>query len=487
MHGKILRYSISTGSGVVTNASKKIFELRKESWHDTRFLPVVGMFVEFRCDTNGYSITDAKASYYQEFPLNGIIKENDFWKTNTDEELKQKEQDTRNQMVQKIFKETNYFALKTIETTSSIQDCLKEYFAQEFNAIKFILDENDSSGTSKINYLLTKRFLLKAMDYLVFTDRNITMDTFANDLQRLNQLEYSYKNFTKNINLNIEKIYEDCFLESQYNYRGTIKAILGTKEKILQLNNKIKNSIYEIKQIKAKLENKKNDEKSLNIKLENIRFIIAKSEEEIKILNKTLENLTALTDGFKNQHLKIFEVVFKKFYEILVNKTKEAMDICATSLDDKIWKLGMSSTAIKNMFFKHDINDSYCTMTFLGQYLRRLDKNKLSENERVVYNYYFKYKQSHEKKFLIFTTNQKLEMSLKIQIMSISKNYSVVIVKKDGEFYSNINRQKFELGYIDPYIDIDTKQLIEEARNSKYNHDTKFSIVTKEQIAAIKD
>lgn len=428
MHGKILRYSISTGSGVVTNSSKKIFELRKESWHDSRFLPVVGMLVEFRCDSNGYSITDAKASYYQDFPPGSIIKEIDFWKSNSDEELKQKEQDIRNQIAQKIFKETNYFTLKNIELTSSVQDCLKEYFAQEFSAINFIM--NESNEKAKINYLQTKRFLLKAMDYLVFTDRNITMDAFVIDLQRLNRLEYSYKNFTKNVNINASKIYEESFLDMQYNYRGVTKAILGTKEKILQLNNKIRNGVYEIKQIRLKLENKKNDEKALNAKLENIRAIISKSEEEIKILQKTLENLTKLAENFKAQFFKLFEATFKKFYELLIDKTVEAMNVCATQLDDRIWKLGMNSKAIKNMFFKHDINDSYCTMTFLGQYLRRLDKNKLSDNEKAVYNYYYKYKQTHEKKFLIFTTNQKLEMSLKIQIMSISKDYSVVIVKK---------------------------------------------------------
>ncbi|PAF52760.1 hypothetical protein [Helicobacter sp. 13S00477-4] len=487
MHGKILRYSISTGLGVVTNASKKIFELRKESWHDTRFLPVVGMFVEFRCDNNGYSITSAKASYYQEFPPESIIKEIDFWKSNTDEELKQKEQDIRNQIAQKIFKETNYFTLKSIELNSSIQDCLKTYFVQEFNTIKFVINENNTNDPSTINYLYIKRFLIKAMDYLVFTDRNITMDNFAGDLQTLNSLEYSYKNFTKQINLNIKKIYTESFLDMQYNYKGVLRAILGTKEKILQLSNKVKNCIYETKQIKIKLENKKNDEKTLNTRLTSIRNMIAKCEEETKILNKALENLTKLAEGFKEEYFKVFENVFKKFHEILVNKTKEAMDICASNLDDKIWKLGMGSTAIKNMFFKHDINNPYCAMTFLGQYLRLLDKTKLSENERVVYNYYFNYKQTFERRFLIFTTNQKLEMSLKIQIMSISKHYTVIIIKKDSEFYTNINQQKFELGYIDPYIDADIKQLIDDARKSKYNENTKFSIVSKEQIAALKD
>ncbi|PAF48407.1 hypothetical protein BKH46_00390 [Helicobacter sp. 12S02634-8] len=487
MHGKIIRYSISIGSGVVTNASKKIFELRKESWHDTRFLPAVGMYVEFRCDSNGYSITDAKASNYQDFPPEALIKEIDFWKTDTDEELKQKEQDLQNQITQKIYKETNYATLRAIAASSSVQDCLKEYFAREFNTIKFILEDNDTQHSSKINYLSTKRFLLKAMDYLVFTDRNITMDTFASDLQKLNKLEYSYKNFTKNKNINFEKIYESCFLDLQYNYRGAIKAILSTKEKILQLNNKIKGSIYEIKQIKTKLENKKNDEKNLHTKLESIKLTIKKSEEEISALRQTLQNLTHLSEEFKREHFLTFKAVFKRFYELLINKTIEAMDICASSFDDKIWKLGMGSMAIKNMFFKHNINESYCAMTFLGQYLRRLDKNKLSENEKATYNYYYQYKQTHEKKFLIFTTNQKLEMALKIQIMSLSKNYSVMIVKKDGEFYTHINQQKFELGYIDPYVDADIKQLIEEAKSSKYNTDTRFAIVSKEQIATLKD
>lgn len=486
MHGKILRYSISTGSGVVTNASKKIFELRKESWHDTRFLPVVGMLVEFRCNTNGYSIVDAKASFYQDFPSNSIIKEVDFWKTDTDEELKQKEQDIRNQITQKIFKETNYFTLSSIELSSSVQDCLKEYFAQEFSAIKFIINGSEVNEAGKINYLHLKRFLLKAMDYLVFTDRNITMDAFVEDLQTLNRLEYSYKNFTKNININIEKIYESSFLDMQYNYRAVNRAILSAREKILQLNNKIKNSIYETKQIKTKLDAKKKDEKALNARLDTIRTHISKAEEEINILKKCLDSLTKIVENFKNEYFKIFEVVFKKFYELLANKTKEAMNISASQLDEKVWKLGMSSTAIKNMFFKHDVNESYCSMTFLGQYLKRLDKSKLSENEKIVYNYYYNYKQNHEKKFLIFTTNQKLEMFLKIQIMSISKNYSVDIVKKDGEFYSKINSERYEFGYIDPYVDADLKQLIEEARASKFNQSTKFSIVSREQ-ALMKD
>lgn len=485
MHGKILRYSISTGLGVITNHSKKIFELRKESWHDSKFLPTVGLFVEFRCDNNSFVITDAKASSYQHFPSNSLIKEIDFWKSESDEELKQKEQDIRSQIVQNIFKETNYFEMKTIQISTSIQDALKQYFAQEFSAINYIIKESSANDSPIINFLHAKRFLLKAMDYLVFADRGITMDTFAEELQKLNRLEYFYKNFTKNININTSEIYEDCFLAIQYDYRGVCKAILSTEERILQLNNKTKNSIFEIKQIKLKLENKKSDGRSLNVKLEHIRAIIAKSEEETRVLKETLSNLKHIADAFRKQYAQSFETTFKRFYELLISKTKEAMNIFATQLDDKIWKIGMNSTAIRNVFFGQNIGDSYCAMTFLGQYLKRLDKKKLINNDKIIYEYYLNFKQKNEKKFLIFTTNQKLEMALKMQIMSISKNYSVVVVRKDSEFYANISRKKFELGYVDPYVDIDLKQLLAEARKSKYNANTHFSVISKEQIALL--
>lgn len=78
MHGKITRYTATTGSGVIMNASKKIFELKKDSWHDGRNRPAVGMYVEFRTNDGGIQVTDARASKYQSFPPDALIREIDF-------------------------------------------------------------------------------------------------------------------------------------------------------------------------------------------------------------------------------------------------------------------------------------------------------------------------------------------------------------------------------------------------------------------------
>ena len=480
MHGRISRYSMATGSGVITNYSKKIFELRKEYWHDRKLLPATGMYVEFRLDENG-RIVDAHSSAYQEFSENSLIKEIDFWKTDTDEELKTKEADLRNQIAESIFQKTNYLEMKNIEVSVPIEDCLKEYFAPESQAIKFSLtDIEEISTENQLNYLVVRRFLSKAMDYLVYCDKNITPDVFALDLQKVNNLEYSYKALLQSSGLKPEAIYETVFLDKQLHYRGAIKAILGIKEKVIQLRNKVKFCMSEVKKLRTKIEAKQKDP-SLPGKLETQKNIMAKAEEEIKILASCQERLESITKLFRDGHLSSFVDAFHSAHAKLKDETHNALNLVATALDNKMWKISMASTSVHNNFFKHDVNSPYCTMTFYGQYLKRLDKNKLADNEKTGDNYYHKYKKQHEKLFLIYTTNQKLEMYLKLQIMSASKEYSVMIAKTDGEFLSHINSKSFEIGYIDPFIRGNPNQLIEDAKTSKHNKTTRFVVISQKQ------
>ena len=107
MHGKIVRYLNSNGKGVVINASKMLFDFTKEAWHDKKVMPMVGMFVEFRCN-DLHQITDCKVSRFQEFGGNTMLTEADFWHHDTDEELITLQSNARDAIVQKIYKSTDY-------------------------------------------------------------------------------------------------------------------------------------------------------------------------------------------------------------------------------------------------------------------------------------------------------------------------------------------------------------------------------------------
>lgn len=486
MHGKILRYSLATGIGVVSNHSKKIFELRKESWHDTRYLPTAGMLIEFRCNNNGF-IVNAKASVYQSFPQDSFIKESDFWKTETDEELLYKEQEMHDLLVQKIFKETNYFAIKKIPLSLSIDKSIEKYFFQELSAINFVLDEKDDSNDKPLlDYVEAKRFLNKAIDYLIFTDKNITMDSFSDQLLVINKLNYSYNYFTKNINLNPQKIFTEFFLEIQLHYRAALKAQSGLKERILELETRVKNSVTEIKGIYIKMESKK-DTKNLDSRLKILKTRVSKSDEELKILNPCLKNLEKNLENFRQAYKKEFEEKFQSYYTSIVNQTAKVLNLHATELDDNIWRLAMNSIPIRNTFFKQNIIGSYCTMTFMWLYLQKLDKNKLSPNDKKAYNLYIQYKKNYEKVFLVLTSNHKLETHLKIQLMSESKNHSVVIAKTNAEFFSQINSATFQTIYIDSTMPMPIPNLIAEVKKTKKNMQTNLILIPREKIATLKD
>lgn len=486
MHGKILRYSNQTKNGVVVNASKKIFELRNTSWHDQKMMPSAGMLVEFRLDDSGYVITDCKASRYQSFPEGALIREIDFWRTNTDDELKGKEADAKTAIAKRIFAETNYLKLASIQLSTPIQETIKEYFREEFNALQAInsmegLDTQQEQA--KINYIMLKPYLTKAIDYLVFNDRHITIDNFADDMQILKKLEYSYRHFQTNVNLTPDKIYQECFLDVQYHYKGVLRAIESFDEKKLAMQNKIRVGSMEIRSIQAKIDGKKGDIKLLEEKKARLRAFIVKAESDIKVIGATTERLKTLADQFAKENLAKFVAVFNKMYEFLINKTKESMDICATHIDNKLWHIGMASLAIKNVFFKHNINSPFCSMTFLGNHVKMLDKGKLRENEYALYQYYNKYMSKHAKHFLIFSDNPDFGLELKIKIMSASKFHNVLIFHKEIEYFSAVNRQTFELIYVDSELKFHTPaSIIKIGKESKRNKQTNFALLSLSQI-----
>lgn len=490
MHGKILRYSNQTKNGVIVNASKKIFELRGSSWHDPKMMPSTGMLVEFRLDDNGYAITDCKASKYQTFPEDGLIREIDFWRTNTDDELKSKEADARANIAKQIFTETNYLKLNVIELSKQIPDTIKDYFRDEFQSLmmmgQMIAPEEQQDSALRVNYIIVKTYLNKAVDFLVFNDRHITIDNFADDLQMLKQLEYSYKRFQTNVNLTPDKIYEECFLDVQYHYKGVLRAIDSFSEKKLALQNKIRVGSMEIRSIQNKIDGKRGDLAVLEEKKVKTRALISKAESDIKIVESTIGRLKALSNNFKKDNLAKFEVVFNKMYEMLINKTKDAMDIVATHIDNKLWKLGMGSVAIKNVFFKHDINSAFCVMTFLGNHVKMLDKSKLRDNEYAVYQYYNKYINKNAKHYLIFTDEQNFALELKIKIMSASKTNVVTIYHKEIEYFSAVNSKKFEVIYINSELKLHMpSSIIKIGKESKKNKDSNFALVSLSQIKTL--
>ena len=92
MHGKIVTFQDATGKGVVINHFKKLFSFSRATWHDPKALPTKGLLVEYRADND--QILDIHASRYQDFS-DSLVSEHEFWQTETDDELADKEEKKR--------------------------------------------------------------------------------------------------------------------------------------------------------------------------------------------------------------------------------------------------------------------------------------------------------------------------------------------------------------------------------------------------------
>lgn len=484
LHGKILRYSNQTKNGVVSDINKKIFELRANSWHDPRMMPSVGMFVEFRTpDEGGYTIVDCRASSYQSFPEGSLVREIDFWRTNTDEELKQKEADAKAAIAKEIFTKTNYAKLESIELSADAQESIREHFRDEFNAISFldkIKQENKDScdlQDKPLNYLIIKPFLQKAIDYLVYNDKHASMDSFAEELQIIKQLEYSHNAFKVNVNINIDKIYRETFLDSQHHYKGVLRAIEAFKEKKLQIDNKIRVCNMEIRSLQSKIDAKKGDVNVLQARQTEVQGMIKKTQADADTINALMDKLKAMCENFVKDNYKAFEVVFNKIYQVLITKTKEALDVVGTRLDDKAWRLAMESASIKNVFFRQNVNTPFCAMTFVKHHVDRLDKGKMGNNESVVYNYYKQYEKTY-KNYAIFTDNEHFEVELKVKILALSKNACVYVFQKEIECFSAMNRLRFEFCFIDAELRLtEPRVAAKSVLTSRLNANTKFALL----------
>ena len=92
----------------------------------------------------------------------------------------------------------------------------------------------------------------------------------------------------------------------------------------------------------------------------------------------------------------------------------------------------------------------------------------------------------NDKHFLIFTDNPDFGLELKIKIMAASKFHNVVIFQKEIEYFSAVNRQAFELIYIDSELRFQKPaSIIKIGKESKRNKETNFALLSLSEIKTL--
>lgn len=480
MHGKIVQYSHTTGVGTIINASKKLFDFKIASWHDNTKIPEINLLVEFRLEDEKHNVIDIRSSKYQEFDSESIIKERDFWKTNTDEELEKLESNVFDDLIAETYKKTDYAKLTSIPISISINKFIQYHFENETKIIKSAY-KLPIDNYEKLDYRIVNRFIKRTLDSLICVDRRITKDTFSIYLQILGKLQYFITPFYI-ANQNAKKVYEEGFLSQQLYFNAANRKLINLKDDILKLKSREKSAKSEIHSLQLKLTSAGvKNEQILKERLAKINAIHEECKEKTIILTKIKDRVEKLIEIFKESYKKDFINSFDKTKEQIFEHIKNALNITITSLDNKIWKLGMASDPVKNQFLKLQSNYSFCTLAFIQQYIKTLDSSKLNDNDRLLNIYINKYKERNCKRILIVSNRNEFEMKLKFDILTRYKDFIVTQTNKKVEYLIIIANQKFDFVVIDNDMKEDKPiDMIIQGKNTKLNKNTTFILINEE-------
>lgn len=475
MHGRIVQYSHTTGSGIIINNHKKLFDFKLINWHDKTRIPEINLLVEFKCDDDNLSVISVKSSHYQEFGKDSIIKEADFWRTLSDDELEKLEFGVFEDLITKVCKETNYEILSDIKPSISIENFIEYHFEAENHIIQIAL-KLPTNGYELLDYRILTRFLMRTLDSLIYTEKRITKDTFSAYLEIYSKLQYFVTPFYKN-SQNATKIYE-IFLSQQLYFTAAKRKLINVKDDLLRVENKLHTTKSQVFSNEQKLSGSNNKHQNeVRERLEKLKAQLKELNESKIHLTKLKEKLEGMIKAFKERYeanfAKQFDIVREKIFE----QIKLALNTTITSLDNKMWDLGMKSDPIKNHYFKLDTNYSFCILAFVLQYIKMLDTTKLSDNDKILHSYIARYRERNTKNILIVSSDNKLKNKMKIKLFSAYKDFLITTTEKKMEYEIIIANQRFDFVIIDNELeDCNAIEMVIFGKSKKHNKNAKFII-----------
>ncbi|MBZ7955188.1 hypothetical protein [Campylobacter molothri] len=486
MHGKIAIYMDSTGRGTVTNSANTFFDFNRQIWNDKKSMPTVGMFVEFRTlstenkNADGTSasvnktITSIRPSKFQEFKEGDFITENDFWKTNDDDELEDLQNSRRSAYITELYRTIDFDSIEKIPLSFTIPQAIQKYFAHEILSVETLQSnlEDEKDIPCILDYVIIKRFLFKAYDTLIFMDNSIDQTQFNALKSIMMHLENSYKQMAADRKPNITKIFNETFLSLQCHYQALMATIDTKKNRLASIEAQMKTLQSEIA-LKLKAANPDQEKiKARQERLENL-------QKEVESYKTSLKRLQAIQEDFYKKNYNIFENAFKLSREKLFKKIVTGLNLCATIMDIKIWHLSIKSSGVKNSYFSMtNIENSFCSLSFAEHYLSRLNKSTLNPFDQKLLIYIQKITKEQRRKFLVVTSDLDLLCKLKIENFAQNPYYIVKYAPKKVNYQSLMRDNTFDIVYIDEkHVWESVADIILQGKHFDKTGKTKFKLI----------
>ncbi|MFA7354931.1 MAG: hypothetical protein WCZ70_09970 [Sulfurimonadaceae bacterium] len=273
--------------------------------------------------------------------------------------------------------------------TYSVSEALQNYF----NSVDFLMSKQPKSADARaqLDYFLSRRFLITAYNNLKNLDPALhDHKDIKEKLNVLQDLHNAYNTISDKTSVP-EVAFEMIFLRAQPEYIQYIKDKEDWISRISALTTITESLFYEIEKKEGELKKLAKNDKN-RIMLENaIKPLrgdyVDGIHERAQLVEKLakMDDLKAIYtekyfDSFAEELSKLSKEYKKVLVKILNNKASE--------LDHEIWKHANKSKLIREHFNEAGIEGDYTTRTYLGYYLKTLDKKQLGDEQAELFKFY---------------------------------------------------------------------------------------------------
>lgn len=274
-------------------------------------------------------------------------------------------------------------------STYGVSEALQNYF----NSVEFIMKREPKPVGSKaqLDYFLSRRFLITAYNNLKNLDP--ALHDHKDIKEKLGALQDLHKAYNKvNDKESVpEAAFEMIFLRAQPEYIQHIKDKEEWISRISALSAITESLFHEIERRESELKKLAKNSKN-RTELENaIKPLrgdyVDGIHERAQLVEKLakMEDLKAIyTEKYFDSFATELSKLSKEYKKVLV----KILNTKASELDYEIWKHASKSKLIREYFSEAGIEGDYTTVTYLGYYLKTLDKKQLGDEQAELFKFY---------------------------------------------------------------------------------------------------
>jgi len=375
MIGNIIFYNLDNGSGLVLSEEKDKYRFDITMWNDLDNLPSIGLKIEATLeDENIKSIV----KYVQKERNSNI--------DNNIQEVKEMILDSNcDSKILNAKLDPDLYSTKTVPE-NFIDTTMKNFFSPLREAVDKYKNYELNSKKESLDYFKIKRFLFTAYNNLLELDSFLASGSLTEayqNIQNINSIHDTYKK-----SYMYPKIAFSTIFLRYTRYKEAKKRLKKNISNMQNIESTLPAMEFEIKQKASELDSLEKDGDNPIAIRENIKHLKSLYVDAIdKIGNLREENeiLLPITDEY-------FELFFEKFSEQFISSYEKNMQNLISILnsmaflfDRLMWDKAGHSKVIKKHFKESNIPYPYSSLTFLRYYLKTLNKSKLSEENKKLF------------------------------------------------------------------------------------------------------